>query len=346
MNMCGVDIMSGNKQVYIHPGLPKSASTFLQDNVFGRIPDCYFPHRNPESPLKKIVRTILRKNYMFIDINEERRVLENFYMNRNESKFLLSWETFCGSFSLNLADHEQRLNITKKLFPNAKILLVLRRQDDFIESWYAQYIKKGLVQDVFDYLNLKNGKFGDYRPIYEAGPNIDIKSLNWYSLVKNYEQLFGRENLLVIPYELLRKDRDAFLSRLYKFFECDWVKPDSQVAVNRRYSKISYMIANILNRIVRYPFNSGGFIDKNRIISNLQKIQRIKCFRRTSRVGIFILKKTTVRNILEKWIDNTYYLRGKLVKTSIKKSILKRHEHSNRMLSEEYSLSLEDHGYF
>ena len=84
----------------------------------------------------------------------------------------------------------------KSLYPNGKILIVTRGFKGFLLSLYSQYTKCG---GVLDLLEMCKGV-------------LEIDILNFDYLIRLYEDAFGKENLIVMPYELLRDDQNKFFA--------------------------------------------------------------------------------------------------------------------------------------
>ena len=73
-----------------------------------------------------------------------------------------------------------------------KIICYLRRQDRYILSFYTQFLKNRKVLDMESYINKK--VFRWYHSFYLPG-------YNWYKKLKSYSSIFGKENLIVKPFE-------------------------------------------------------------------------------------------------------------------------------------------------
>jgi sulfotransferase family protein len=84
------------------------------------------------------------------------------------------------------------------LFPNASILIVTRGFRSMILSGYSQYVRTGGAGELEELIaNLSEGPLWDY-----AFP------------VELYKSHFGAENVVALPYELLRDDPATFLEVL------------------------------------------------------------------------------------------------------------------------------------
>lgn len=111
---------------------------------------------------------------------------------------------------------ERLISFSRSSNLSPKFILVLRRQEDFLESFFAQaapeLAERLGAKTLSDYLNMM---FDTYR-------NDEPKSaLKYFSLVNGLESLVGQDHLLVLPYEMINSDFEAFKARLRFFLELD-----------------------------------------------------------------------------------------------------------------------------
>jgi hypothetical protein len=119
--------------------------------------------------------------------------------------------------------------------PDARVLLVLRRQQEMVPSLYRQYVQQGGTRPYHPFAR------GDELP----GCRFDPKHLEFDRLVARYEQCFpGR--VWVVPYELMRADRVAFGRAL-----AEWIGVDDVVleaASGARNVSLSWPLVWLLRR--------------------------------------------------------------------------------------------------
>lgn len=100
-------------------------------------------------------------------------------------RYLMTSEGFSGDPMTGYADAPivaSRLRAATQGF-DARIILFLRRQDDFLESWYTQRIHEGGSETFEEFLQL-----------------IRLEEMSWLRLAEAYAAEFGRENLIVRRY--------------------------------------------------------------------------------------------------------------------------------------------------
>ena len=109
-------------------------------------------------------------------------------LDKNPSlRFVASAEEFSGdpfkAFSNSGWIAQNLFEITKELNLDIKIIVFLRRQDEFMESMYTQSIHLGASHS-----------FEEFLSEYEEGV------FDWYRLVESYAQIFGKANVYVKRY--------------------------------------------------------------------------------------------------------------------------------------------------
>jgi len=89
----------------------------------------------------------------------------------------------------------------KATFPNALILIVTRGFREMAVSGYSQYVRAGGILHLAEMCRYFTERLGG-----DAANQFDFDYL-----VRLYTDAFGADNVVVLPYELLRDDRDRFL---------------------------------------------------------------------------------------------------------------------------------------
>ena len=90
------------------------------------------------------------------------------------------------------------------LFPNARVLIVTRGFRSMILSSLSQYARSGGDLDLCDLIR---------KTIEQRDPRF-LQSWDYDALLGFYRNAFGSDNVLVMPYELLRDDADQFIRTL------------------------------------------------------------------------------------------------------------------------------------
>jgi hypothetical protein len=179
----------------LHVGYPKAGSTFLQRwfdahpqlaHTYGAIAgfrDMHAIAREGCTSREALYR--VTSNEEFCAPRPDAGRMEIDYEHPRELTMALSQERVCSMLS--------------EIFPNATVLIITRGFRSMILSTLSQYARSGGEEDLAAMMG-KAQKRAD--PWYYDG------------LIALYQRAFGEENVIVMPYELLRDDADAFTRTL------------------------------------------------------------------------------------------------------------------------------------
>ncbi len=323
--------MNKKASVFIHLGYPKCASTSIQNHLFNKHPDInYLGLYTTEdygvfsgeidanntylnnSDLRKFYSLILHND----DIEYVKYNISDFYQQRikhllNKRINVFSHESFLSTYSCSRAEKAKRL---KKLFPEAKIIFIIRRQADLLRSHYDDNPFDPSCRSSGKHLKIK--KWIQYCFNLEYSHNSLLKSFDFYANIKYYEQLFGKENIGVFLFEDFVQNKIAFAQKLAEFMA---IEKDAAMEI----LKNAY---------------------ENKTISKRYKKYRILC----RRLGFNTVKKILPESNYNQFIK--FLKKGKAGKTQIpetdKKRITDYFSSSNKELDKEYLLHLKEYNYY
>lgn len=248
---------SKTKRIVLHVGLHKTATTFLQERVFPHLPGVAFVHplhypRPSDGPIERFMLDVFFRNAACIDMDAHRRAITAWLDGVAEPCVLISSEAIVGwpiENHMNLAGNAELLHA---MFPSASVVLVVRRQDKWVESAYAQLLKAGFSTTIERYVNWNAGAaaFEPYNVGLYKGPNLDARDLDWAAFDRHYRGRFGDAAVLTLPFELFTDDAPEFLARLYEFVGVeDGPQPDTRERVNERWTGATARIAKLVNKV-------------------------------------------------------------------------------------------------
>jgi len=205
-SVSGVDLL--------HVGYPKASSTWLQDRLFWTTDFGFWPLLPNKSDRVASVEWLVNPD-AWSDVPEE---FYGFIEDRIRAKpdpglsSVLSAEGLVGVYKdPSRAISKMLADRMRELFPDARVLIVLREQASMIKSSYLYYIRGGGWHTLSRFLNPPS--------IYEARAwvNFNMDFLVYDALIEYYQNLFGEDRVKVLPFELLQRDPGAYVEAIQDF---------------------------------------------------------------------------------------------------------------------------------
>ncbi|OOZ39521.1 hypothetical protein BOW53_11475 [Solemya pervernicosa gill symbiont] len=197
------------QQVVVHIGLSKCASTYLQKTIFpgmGNYSNVAFAPRRekyhlfydgmtPDSYREIVARHMVNPNpksrWLVLSCEDYTEL-----MFQGFEDVFYDWERV-GREHYRYSNKMIAENIART-YPGAKIVVVIREQISWAISRYKMNYRGGKTSAGIDEL------------MAEPLEGYDV-------MVERYQRLFGRENVLVMPLEMMREDRDGFVNQITRF---------------------------------------------------------------------------------------------------------------------------------
>lgn len=196
----------------IHIGYPKAGSTFLQ-NWFLAHPKIRSKH-NTIAGFESI-----NEIYEFSCEND---ILDIEYF-AISNEMLSVWFKLEGvginAKPFDIKQYQKNICcLLKHILPESKLLIVTRGYEETIKSFYSEYIKYGGHHYFDEYLKLFGPMFEEY--------------LDFNYIINLYEENFGKQHLLVIPFEMLQNDPLKFIQLIENFLELEHFEWDYHTPAN------------------------------------------------------------------------------------------------------------------
>ncbi len=202
------------QEVFIHIGMPRSASTFLQREVFPKLESHQFLGLE-QSYYSHAFNKLQFADQSFYNPEEVREYVNQF----TESKLLLSNESFVGqSVYFNHSNRTRTCLRLKEIFPQANIILILRNQIDLLTSMYninLQGNESGTIDDFvwFPQEAGEGGLWGAGTSYFNTSRPVESpEGYNYSTLLDLYESNF--ENVHVLLFEEMVDAPQAFSEKL------------------------------------------------------------------------------------------------------------------------------------
>ncbi|MCK4789292.1 MAG: hypothetical protein KAV87_36455, partial [Desulfobacteraceae bacterium] len=177
-------------KLYLHIGTHKTGTSAIQSALISnakRLKREGIIHISPWPFAKNMNITFLNSPPDVNAVQEFRTyLLSKKRRYSKKQKFVMSYEGFSGSIIDGYANSSIIAEVMRKITNgfNVSIIIYLRRQDNFIESAYVQFIQKG-----------ESWSFSEFKE------KFDQTAFNWLSLVENYARYVGSKNIIVRPYD-------------------------------------------------------------------------------------------------------------------------------------------------
>ncbi len=253
----------------IHVGFPKAMSSWLQKFLF--------VEKNGFStimgPMECQIEIINPSPFKFSPIGIAQRI-ERFSASQDSRLPVITSESLSGNMYAGGYDAKQIADRLHEAVPNARLLLVIREQKSLIRSLYKSWISWGIpnsIQEILDPLSPS------------LSPRFNWDYLEFDQRILYYQDQFGADNVLVLPYELFGRNPLEFLSRIRHFCgmpaqgEAGLSGLPVRRKVNRGQSLAWLYLLRLQNRHwYKTPFNASGIIPltDERLMRRIAKAKR------------------------------------------------------------------------
>jgi hypothetical protein len=254
-----------------HIGYQKTGSTWLQTHYFTRR-DAGFAFTRERKTVPGGIDGLPPGRYIFgqplfhYDPLAVRRAVDAFFAADVAAGFrpVISNEQLAGnpaSGGWQAKEYAWRLSSS---FPDAQIFLVVREQRTMIRSCYMQYLNAGGGMSLRDFM---------VAPQEKAMPLPDLYFFRYDRLLRHYRELFPRDQVLCLPYELFRDRPAEFFATLDAFAGA--TSPTRELPVKRRENPgegmLQYPVRRMLNPLIVRSAVNGRSLYAVKGLQNLSK---------------------------------------------------------------------------
>lgn len=224
-----------------HIGYHKTGSTWLQKAVFPHIRNWALV------PRRFTMEELVKPRPFDFDPQRARQALEGGF----GDSVLVSEEELSGNphaAGLNGLMSREVADRLHSVAPQGRVLIFVRNQIEAMASLYVQYVKRGGNYGPRRYLLGRAGEvFRD--------PFFSWAHLDYWPLVRYYQELFGTDRVWVVPYERLTKDSASLLDELATGlgWDLDWDAVSPGI-VNPGYGRNTLRMARFLHAFHPHVF--------------------------------------------------------------------------------------------
>jgi len=198
--------------VLIHIGYHKTGSSLLQKYLFKQQKTGFYSPWQPQEYIEKIIIS----NPFTFDAKNTRSFFQPSISEAHKLGLVpaITHEMFSGNPWKGGYNSKTTADRLWKIFPEGRVLIVIREQTSMILSLYKHRVRNNLTVSIETYLESPPEGSG-FEPLFR------LEYLNYHWLISYYQDLFGTQNVLVLPYEMLRNEYSVFFKKISEFAETE-----------------------------------------------------------------------------------------------------------------------------
>ena len=190
--------------VFIHIGYGRTATSFLQKEIFPNLENIRYLGKYHDNYPEWLLNWNYIDDFLFDDYIED--IKNNIYQDKQNK--IISSEAFTQTGGIY-----QQIERIKKIVPQPKIILVLRRPTDLVISKYRYLTEKKFIKnDLSELVDFSDRPYDLVRR-----RRLYLHDYVYIKIINKIVKEFGDKNLLILKYEQLVEDSNNFLNRIYKF---------------------------------------------------------------------------------------------------------------------------------
>ncbi len=250
-------------EIVLHVGHPKTATTWLQDMVFGN-PETGFVIPWDDARGRAIAAFVTVNPYCR-DATWARGFFEEELERLADDPRvpILSDETLCGDPAQRRYTGRDVADRIHQAFPRAKVIIGIREQKAMAISLYREFILQGGLLPLKDFI-------GTGHEALSFTPILREDFLAYDLIVGYYQGLYGRQNVLVLPIEQLQRDQAGYVKTLLDFCGCPGQLTREAEPRHVGWSALALVARRMLNPLIpTSPLSLGYRQLRNRVAYRL-----------------------------------------------------------------------------
>lgn len=228
----------------VHVGYIKTGTTYLQERVWNQDANELSLAAGDRTRAVLTDAIIVCDDYAFDPAATRERLDKEAEPVRARGRIpVWSEETILGNPPSRSYEGAAKAGRLHQVFPDARVLITIRRQQDIILSMYGEYLLGGGRLPFRSFI-------GDGNEPISYTSILRPEFLRFHNAIAHYQELFGASNVLVLPLELMSRDPDDYFGRMAAFcgIETPIVRAKGRAHVGQR--KASLELRRRLNRAV------------------------------------------------------------------------------------------------
>ncbi len=240
--------------------MPKCGSTYLQKKIFPQFGNCSYLFEGI------VMRMIFNFAFELYKCENESGYIHDFdkkimdiaeqIMLISGDNLIISSESYSGHPSGGFGMAKHIAKVINSLPFNIKIILIIRRQDNFLESLYKWHVNKGGVLDSDTFFNFRSNmefipKMVPLENSRVSENQTDWRSVDYGQYISYYADIFDSNNFCIFPFEEFVENKKKFLYKISNFIGWHSDLEVSEKFVNRGVSSLQFNFLLMTNRYRR-----------------------------------------------------------------------------------------------
>jgi len=244
------------RNIYLHIGLFKTATKYLQRNVFPFMKGYRYIRRREYE--KTLLKRIIFSDYMVFrrEVGDIRRRFIR--LMGDHENIILSHELFSGNPMFQSFDRYILALKMKDIFLHPKIIIGIRGQKYIIDSLYREYIAQGGTKRFEEFTYNRNSL---PKSILSYDAHLDLKTLRYGDYLDFLCECFGKDNLYIFPYEKIQKKEESFIEDLCRFMSVN----RDECRFNQTKTHESLGDLQLHKGVIPYKYNPRNLLRKTNI---------------------------------------------------------------------------------
>jgi len=267
------------KELLIHAGYPRCASSFLQDRIFNNFKKIYYV--NEGIKFRSEMNNFCYQVEYDIDLQKKYSPL---FFPGNTCRSFVSEEQLVGGLFSGCVNSAMILDKLERLECDIKVLVIVRNQIEILDSSYRQYIKMGGTYSIEKFFDTELSKRNF----------ISLDCFKYYSTIEQFEKRFGKQNILVIGYKEMTNNFPKFIDKVSAFYDVevgDFAGFNFKTKVNKSLNNRSLKMLRFFNKFVRSFFHPNQFIIPSGIISSKSLYKLFTYFSKKNKTKLISTKQ-------------------------------------------------------
>jgi hypothetical protein len=199
-------------------------------------------------------------------------------------------------------DSKEIADRLKQVFPEARVLIVIREQRSMIVSTYKQYVKAGGACTL--------SRFLDPPPKWRI-PAFDFGHFEYDRLIRYYRSLYGREAVLALPYEQFVEDRRAFVQSIAELaghsVPQDVLQRISVSPRNKARSALATSVSRPLNHLCpATDVNPSPVLESTLMLSLASRVRKVDLRKIAATRALAVRSEKRLRNQIAEAVGDRY----------------------------------------